>query len=560
MKQEILKQALANAINYGGKANPGAVIGRIINQFKDKDTKEIALEVNKIIKEVNSLSLEEQKAKLESLGGVEETVHKRKEGLKDLPNVKGSVIMRFAPSPSGPLHVGHAYILGLNYEYIKKYDGKLIIRIEDTNADNIYPDAYKMIPEDANWLCDNKVDDVVIQSDRMEIYYKYAEKLFESGHLYVCDCDNEEFKKALLKGISCECRNLAPEAQIKRFRKMFDKEDGYDMGEVVVRFKSDIHHKNPAMRDFPLLRINDSPHPRTGNKYRVWPLMNFAVSIDDLELGVTHALRGKDHADNAKRQEMIHHVLNFKTPEAISVGRINFEGFEVSCSKTKERIKNKEFTGWDDIRIPFLPALRRRGYSPEAFRRYAMEVGITKTDKSVEINEFFKTINAFNKEVVDSKAHRFFFITDPVEINIEGAPEQHIEMDLHPENKLGGRKFKVKDSFLLQKSDVDSFKDEELIRLMDCLNFMKKGKGFVFESKEYEKFKGSGSTIIHWVPKSNDLVNVEVLMPDNTTLKGVAENTIKTIKVGHVVQLERFGFARLDSFEKNLYKFWFCHK
>jgi glutamyl-tRNA synthetase len=559
MEKAILKYALANAVKFEGKANPGAVIGRIISELK-LEPKDAAKKVNEIIKDVNKMSLAEQQRKLDELGGVEEKEHKKKEGLKDLPFAEhGKVVLRFAPSPSGPLHIGHAYVASLNFEYKKKYNGKFIIRIEDTNPENIDLKAYDMIPEDANWLTEGGVDSVIIQSDRMDIYYNYMEKLLKSGSAYVCDCDNEGFKKNMQKGIACDCRNLDHNAQIKRFKKMFDKNSGYQMGDVVIRFKSDINHPNPAMRDFPLMRINDSPHPRVGEKYRVWPLMNFSVAVDDLELGVTHALRGKDHADNAKRQEMIHHALKAKTPVPISVGRINFEGFDVSCTKTKEKIKQGIYSGWDDIRIPFLAALRRRGYHPRAFRKYAVDVGVTKVDKSVAIDEFFKTINAHNNELIDPLAYRYFFIWEPKLIKIKNAPEQSIELDLHPDKKKGGRLFKTNDEFYIAEKDYKSIKSGELIRLMDCLNFRKKAKSFEFDSQEYDKYKSEGKKIIHWLPKSDSLVDIEILMPDNTSIKGLAEPGIKNMKVNEVCQLERFGFARLDKKEKNILKFWFTH-
>lgn len=560
MQKAILKYALANALKFNGKANPGAVIGKVISLFKDKDPKEIAKEANKIIKEVNSMSFGEQQRNLDELGGIEEKVHKKKEGLKDLPFAEhGKVMMRIAPSPSGPLHIGHAFVIGLNYEYVKKYNGKFIVRIEDTNPDKIYIPAYHLIPDDAQWLCQGGVDQIVIQSERMDIYYNYAEKLIKENHIYICDCDNETFKKNMQKGIPCECRELPSDAQLKRFKKMFNK-NGYQMGDAVARFKSDIKHPNPAFRDFPLLRINDTPHPRQSSKYRVWPLMNFSVAIDDMELGITHTLRGKDHADNAKRQEMIHHALKVKTPISLSVGRINFEGFEVSCSKTKERIEKGEFTGWDDIRIPFLLALRRRGYHPEALRRYSLDVGITRVDKSVDIREFFKTIDAHNKDLIDPVAYRYFFVWDPKLIKIKDALQQGITLDLHPDNKKGGRELLSKGEYYITKDDYGSIKDKELIRLMDCLNFKKEKRSFVFDSEDYETYKEEGKRIIHWLPKDDKLVNVEVLMPDNTTLKGLAEETIRHMRIDEVCQFERFGFVRLDSKEKDLYKFWFAHK
>jgi glutamyl-tRNA synthetase len=446
----------------------------------------------------------------------------------------------------------------LNYLYSRKYKGTFILRIEDTNPENIYPDAYELIEKDAQWLTQNHVKQVIVQSERMEIYYKYALKLLEEGHAYVCLCDAEEFRKLSQNMEQCPCRDNSTEENVKRWEKMLST---YKQGEAVVRFKTDIKHKNPAMRDFPILRINEAPHPRQGEKYKIWPLMNFAVAIDDMELGVTHALRGKDHADNAKRQEFIHKALGVDTPIPISVGRINFTGtaVEVSCSKTRAMIENGEFEGWEDIRLPFVGALRRRGYQPEAFQKYATEIGISMTDKSVELNEFFKTINSFNKEVIDPLAHRYFFIREPIEVTIKNALHKHICLDLHPDAKKGGRVFETTDTFYLAKEDVDGFYADELYRLMDCLNFMKKGKEYIFMSEDYETYKKNGKKIIHWLPKNKKLIDVEILMPDNTTAKGYGEEAIAELEIGAIVQFERFGFCRLDSIEGNVYTFWFGH-
>jgi glutamyl-tRNA synthetase len=561
LKHLAKKFALQNAVKFNSTANPSNVLGKILGE-KPEYKKEIALVqqiIAAVVREVNALSPEEQKAQA-SLYAVEPVKKEEKHELKELPRHPSGEIstFRFAPSPSGPLHIGHAYVISLNYLYSRKYKGTFILRIEDTNPENIYPDAYELIEKDAQWLTQNHVKQVIVQSERMEIYYKYALKLLEEGHAYVCLCDAEEFRKLSQNMEQCPCRDNSTEENVKRWENMLST---YKQGEAVVRFKTDIKHKNPAMRDFPILRINEAPHPRQGEKYKIWPLMNFAVAIDDMELGVTHALRGKDHADNAKRQEFIHKALGVDTPIPISVGRINFTGtaVEVSCSKTRAMIENGEFEGWEDIRLPFVGALRRRGYQPEAFQKYATEIGISMTDKSVEINEFFKTINSFNKEVIDPLAHRYFFICEPVEVTIKNALHKHICLDLHPNTKKGGRVFETTDTFYLAKEDVDGFYADELYRLMDCLNFMKKGKEYIFMSEDYETYKKNGKKIIHWLPKNKKLIDVEILMPDNTTAKGYGEEAIAELETGAIVQFERFGFCRLDSIEGNVYKFWFGH-
>ncbi len=383
------------------------------------------------------------------------------------------------------------------------------------------------------------------------------ERLLQLNKAYICTCIPEEYKELIIKSKACPCRVLTKEDQLKRWKKMFKE---YKQGEAVARIKTDLNNKNPAMRDFPVFRINEAKHPKQGNNYRVWPLMNMAVTVDDIETGVTHIIRAKDHHDNALRQKYIYDYLNKKFPEAIFVGRINFIGMPVSCSKTRPKIEDKTYTGWDDIRLPFLQALKRRGYQPKAFSKYATEVGISLTDKRVSMEEFFKMINAFNKEIIDSKSDRYFFIKNPKEIKIENAPVQEIELDLHPDNKKGGRKFKTKKEFYIDDEDFKVLKDNTLYRLMDCLNFTKKGNRFIFNSLEYENYKGLGKKIIHWLPKDKDLIKVEVLMSDNKLVKGLAEANIKNVKEHQIIQAERFGFLSCDNKEKDKLYFWFTHK
>jgi len=351
---------------------------------------------------------------------------------------------------------------------------------------------------------------------------------------------------------ACPCRDLKD--QKERWEKMLN--GGYKQGEVVARVKTDLNHKNPAMRDFPIFRINETEHPKQGKKFRVWPLMNMAVTVDDIELGVTHVIRAKDHHDNSLRQKYIYDYLKKNFPEAIFVGRINFEGMPVSCSKTRPLVEDGTYSGWDDIRLPFLLALRRRGYQAETFLKYATDVGISLADKKVTKEDFFKIVNAFNKEIIDDKSNRYFFVWNGVEIKVKDAPSQEVELDLHPDHKKKGRKFKVKDEFLITKEDYDKIKDGDSVRLMDCLSFTKQ-KDFVFEALEYDKDKTK--RIIHWLP-AKDNVEVEVVMPDNKVVKGVGEKGLGKLKEGSICQLERFGFCRLDKKEKDKLIFWYCHK
>ena len=557
MDDTIRKYALQNAVKFDGKANPGAIIGKLLAEKPalKKQMHTLGKQIGAIVADVNGLSLDEQRVELEALAP---DLLKKKKVVKkkELPKLKGAkkVVMRFEPSPSGPMHIGHAYVLGLNALYCKEYSGKLILRIADTNPDNIYEPAYELIPADAAWLTSEKVKEVLIQSDRLELYYSYLEKLLKLEKVYVCTCDPEKFRDKIRAQKGCACRVLVD--QKSRWDAMFSS---YKAGDAVVRLKTDIEHKNPAMRDFPLFRINESKHPKQGTKFRVWPLMNMAVTVDDIESKVTHIIRAKDHHDNALRQKYIFEYLGKKFPETLFVGRINFTGMAVSCSKTRPLIEDETYTGWDDIRIPFLLALRRRGYQAEALLQYAFDVGVSLSDKKVSKEEFFKTIDAYNKDVIDPTAYRYFFVQDPVEVRVAGVHKKEVTLDLHPDAQKGGREFSVGDSFYLAKEDVDSFGEDDLYRLMDCLNFRKKEKQLIFDSDSYEEYRAAGKQIIHWLPTSGN-ISVEVMMPDGSVAKGLGESGLRKLKVGTVVQLVRYGFCRLDAKNRNKLIFWYCHK
>ncbi|MBU0469864.1 MAG: glutamate--tRNA ligase [Nanoarchaeota archaeon] len=566
MDKNILKQVLKNALDFDGKANSKAVLGQVLrdNPELKKDVPKTLKQIDKIVQEVQQLPLEEIKNRLSKLapellkGKAEEKI----EGpLKPLPNAeKGKVVVRIAPSPSGPLHIGHAYGTSLNYEYAKMYDGKFIVRIEDTNPENLYPPAYDLIPEDAQWLTDNNVAEVIVQSSRLGLYYDCAEKLVNMEKAYVCTCDVDGYREMKSKGIACPCRDIDNKEQQLRYAKMFNE---YAEGEAVLRLKTDIKHKNPAMRDFAILRINEHLHPKTGKEQRVWPVMVFSVAVDDHELGITHVLNGKEHADNGEKEKIIMEYFGWKPPVYKHWGRINFEGFKLSTSKTRLAIEQGEYSGWEDIRLPFLRALRKRGYQPEAFRKYALEIGLSLNDKKVTLEEFWKNINSFNKEIVESKANRYFFVDNPVEVTIENAPAEKVMLDLHPDfPERGKRELLVKGVVHVSESDFKRLGEDKLHRLMDYCNFIIKDNCWNFVSEDYDDYKEAENKglIIHWLPSEKRLPKVEVLMEDNTRAKGLGEKEMFNLKEGDLVQLERRYFARLDKKEENKLTFYYLHK
>lgn len=554
LKDIVYKYALQNAVKHKGTAQNGAVIGSVMSSHHEfrKEAKEVSKVVGEVVQEINTLTPSEQIKELEKLGGmVEEEKKVHGKGLSKLPEVQGEVVLRFAPNPSGPLHIGHARAAILNNEYVKKYGGKLILRIEDTDPRRVDPDAYQMIEEDLSWL-GVKIDEKVIQSDRLHIYYEHAEKLIELGGAYMCTCEGGEFKKLKDKSKACPCRDLGVEDNLKRWKNMEKMAEG----EAVLRVKTDISHKNPAIRDFAAMRIVDSEHPRIGKKYKIYPMMNFSVTVDDHLLGITHVLRGKDHLANSEKQKYIYEYFRWDIPEFIHYGRLKMEDIALSTSKAKSGIEEGIYSGWDDPRLGTIRAIARRGIMKEALYELMNEIGIKMADSVVS----WKKIYGLNRSILEEAANRYFFVWNPEEVKIENVPQSvigTIKRPLHPDFlERGYREIPFKGDVYLVKEDI---KGDKVLRLMDTVNIKFNGSKAVFCSSSFEEAKEAKAQIIHWIPASDNL-NAEVVMPDTSIIKGLVEPACKSLNVGDIVQLERFGFARLDEIKNDKLIFYFAHK
>lgn len=551
------KYALQNAILHDGKADEGSVIGKVISVQPElkSEIKEVMSVVKSVVAEVNTLTLEEQKKILEEKAPelLEKKVGKKVE-LPNLPNVEKEVVMRFAPGPSGPLHIGHTRAAILNDEYVKKYGGKYIIRLEDTNPLNIDPEAYESIIEDLKWL-GVEYHEVLEQSSRFEIYYEHAKKLLENGKAYICKCDVEEWRKAKQEKMPCPHRGLESQEQLEMWDKMLNGE--YEEHEASFVVKTDLNHPNPALRDFVGLRIVKKPHPKTGDKYLIYPLYNFSVAIDDHLMGMTHVLRGKDHLNNTYRQEFIFDHFNWNKPTYVHYGLVQIVDTTLKTTIIKEGIKKGEFSGWDDIRLATLKALSKRGIQPEAIRRYWIEVGI----KEVDIKFSWDNLYAFNKDIVDDEANRYFFVWDPRELTIKGKERLEGHAPLHPDHPERG----VRRTILQGKADLNVFvteddlshiKPQERIRLKDLCNVL-------FISDNEADYIGDdlsilkeGVKIIHWVGR--DALPTKLYMPDGTVKEGLSEHILEK-DVGKVVQFERLGFVKAEQKEGG-YEAYFAHK
>lgn len=563
LKEDIRKTALLNAIKHEGKAQTGSVIGKILGEKPDlrSKIKEISTLVNKIVKEVNTLSFGEQKSIVEENWPealVKEKTEKEKR-LPPLPNVDKyrQVVTRFSPNPDCVLHLGSARAIILCHEYVHMYKGKFVLRFEDTDPKIKRPllEFYDRIREDLAWLgC--KPNEEHIQSDRIPIYYEYAENLLKTGNAYVCTCQPEIFREKALASKPCDCRSLPIEEHLARWHRM--QQGGYSEGEAVLRVKTDLNHPNPAVRDWPAARVIDAkkyPHPRVGSKYHVWPLYNLACGIDDHLLGVTHIIRGKEHLTNQVRQEYMYKHLGWKYPEAIHYGRLKITGAYLSKSKIVQGIREGMFKDWDDPRLATFAALRRRGITPEAIKKMIIDIG----PKTQDLVLSWENLYAYNRKILDPVANRYFFVQNPIELTVRKIPEEYmVRLNLHPEYpERGFREYTIKPegnehaaAFWVSKKDIDTTKTGSMIRLMELFNVkIEKVSSYSaeasFVSNAYEEAKKGKVPLIHWIPVGEDMP-CQVVMPDAAMSEGIAEKTCKQLKQNTVIQFERFGFVRID--------------
>lgn len=552
LKKDIEKYALHNAVKYGGKANPGAVIGKLLSEhpgLKDK-MKDVAKEVNEVLKEVNKMKPEEQLKKLEEIAP-ELLEKKEKVKTHELPELEnaheGKTVMRMAPYPSGPLHIGNTRPYILNDEYTKKYKGKLLLVLDDTigsEEKNVTKEAYDMIPEGLKWLGIEFENKIIYKSDRLEIYYKHAEELIKKEKAYVCTCDSETLRSNRAEMKICNCRQQTVEKTLDEWKKLFTT---YKKGEAALRIKTSMDNPNPAFRDRVIFRICERSHPRVGNKYRVWPLLDFSWAIDDHLLGITHILRGKDLMIESDMEKYIWDIFGWKHAELIHTGLVQIDGVKISKSKAKKEVESGLYSGWDDPRTWSLQALKRRGILPEAIRAFSLSFGVNANEITVPVDSLY----AENRKIIDEKSNRYFFVENPKKIKIEKAPAMTAELDLHQDFKERGKRvLHTKDEFYV----ADELKNGQVYRFIHLFNF----KDSRFISAEHDA--SLNAKLIHWLPANEDNAEVEIVMDDGSIRKGLAEKGVKHLKSDDEVQFERFGFCRFDRKEAGKYVFWLTHK
>lgn len=557
--------ALKNALDHGGKAQFDAVISKLLGSRPDMRSSFKALipDIRAAVQEINAMPAEKQKALLEEIAPGELVAKKQaaeKGGLPPLEGaVMGQVVTRFPPEPNGYPHIGHAKAAIIDEEYARMYNGKLILRFDDTNPLKEKQEYYDAISEGLAWL-GVKPDVVKNTSDDISLLHEYGKKLVELGGAYVCTCSQERIHDLRGKGLPCECRRDHATA-LERLDKLFG--DSFSQNEAIIRFKGDMADQNTAMRDPALFRIIEGDHPRLGDKIRIWPTYDFAAPLEDSLDGVTHAMRTKEYELRNALYFSILDRLGLRKPAMIEFSRLEFEGVPVSKRKIRPLIDNGTIKSWDDPRLPTLSSFRRRGFTPEAIRKFVLSLGIT----LAETKPPFEALEAFNRKIIDPTALRLFFVRNPVELVVEGAKEMQVTLKNHPTDaSLGSRQVRVGDSMYIAGDDASNIKEGDEVRLIELYNV---------RVEKIERNDGKVSRVrasiggdeirqsmpkIQWIAK-NDIVDFKVMIAkelyrgeeyNTNSLEialGGAESFVSTLKPGAIVQFVRFGFCRID--EKN---------
>ncbi len=541
--------ALQNALEYEGKAAAGSVIGRIMSMRGDlrQHGKAVTGLVAAEVANANTLASQEGLDAVRSVLELEaphllekREAKARREGLPELKNAeKGNVVLRFAPNPNGPLSFGHARGLVINSAFRDMYDGEFILRFDDTDTKVKPPmlEAYERIQEETKWLIGRKPDRVVIASDRIETYHQHATDMLEQGFGYVCRCTADAFKEFRVSKTNCPCRSQSVQDNLVLWKRMLDGK--FKPGEAVVRVKTDMKLKNPALRDWPALRIQDTvahPHPRPeiGSSHVVWPLLDFQSAVEDHLQGVTHIVRGKDLMDSTRKQTLLYEHFGWTYPETMYWGRVKVHewgGFSTSQMRTD--IEDGRYSDWDDPRLPTLAGLRKRGIQARALRSFWNELGITQKDISVPL----ATLYSHNTKAVDDEAPRLTFVRHAVEFQLTGDHPPQLSIPVHPNHaSMGLRSWKLNDGRIwLEGEDLEKMD----LRLKEFADVALHDQEARVESIE----RSDKRPIVHWLPASQSVNAVVLSTKDDTIVHTEGQLERHKHKAGTIVQLERVGYA-----------------
>jgi len=553
--------ALYNAVKHGSDAQVGAIMGPMMGDNPDfrPHGDEIPGIAGRAVAKVNGMDAEERRARLGELAPERleelESEDEEEDVLPDLPNDEeyDEIRMRLAPNPNGPWHLGNARMPAVIGTYKDLYDGWMCCRFDDTDPETKRPDldAYDTILDTIAYL-GFEPDEVVRASDRMETYYEHARELIEMGGAYTCSCSGETFSEMKNSAEACPHREKDAETTREEFEAMVSGE--YSSGEMVLRVRTDIEHKNPALRDWVAFRLIDTPHPREeASDYRCWPMLDFQSAVDDHLLDITHIVRGIDLQDSAKRQGFLYDYFGWEYPEVVHWGRIEVDAYDVplSTSSIKELIENGELDGWDDPRAPTVDSLRRRGILGEAIVDAMVELGVSTSNVDLAMSSVY----AANRERVDEETDRRFFVREGERVPVSGGRDA-AHPPIHPNHEeRGERDIPVGDAVLVESDDLPSEGERIWLKGLGCVRY--DGEAFEATGDDIEVVRDGSVDVIHWVPAEEN-VPLRLRTMDGD-VSGHAEPGLASYDPDDLVQFERIGFARIDRREDSETVAYFAH-
>ena len=458
---------------------------------------------------------------------------------------QGRVVTRFPPEPNGYLHIGHAKSICLNFGIAAENEGSVCnLRFDDTNPIKEEAEYEESIKKDVRWLGFDWEDRLFYASDYFDQLYQYAVQLIQKGKAYVCSLSAEdirEYRGTLSEpGKDSPYRTRSVEENLKLFEGMRAGE--FEDGSHVLRAKIDMASPNLNMRDPTLYRIRQVPHHRTGDKWLIYPMYDYAHSLSDSLEGITHSLCTLEFEDHRPLYDWVLDELNLDShPQQIEFARLNISYTVLSKRKLLELVKEGHVSGWDDPRMPTLSGLRRRGYTPEAIRNFCAQVGVAKRDTvhSVALLEHHL------RDDLNRHSPRVMAVLRPLRVVIENYPEdqeEELEAVNNPEDpSAGSRKVPFTRILYIEQQDFQEDPHKKFYRLapgrevrlryayfLKCVDVVKDEKtGEVVELRcTYDPATKGGSSpdgrkvkaTIHWVSASHSL-QVEVRLYDRLFLK-----------------------------------------
>ena len=348
---------------------------------------------------------------------------------KDLESKKygDKVCTRFPPEPNGYLHIGHAKSICLNFTTAANYGGKCNLRYDDTNPVKEDVEYVDSIEEDVRWL-GFEWDKRLWASDYFDQMYEAAVELIKKGKAFVCDLTGDEIREyrgtLTQPGKDSPYRNRSIEENLRLFEEM--KEGRYKDGEKVLRAKIDMSSPNINMRDPIIYRIAHASHHNTGDKWCIYPMYDFAHPIEDAIEGITHSICTLEFEDHRPLYDWVLREVGWwpAPPQQIEFARLNLTHTVMSKRYLKAMVEDGTVDGWDDPRMPTIAGIRRRGYTPEAVRQFCEDIGVSKSNSTVDVAQLEQCVREDLKTRVPSRN----VIFDPVKVIITNYPEGRSEL------------------------------------------------------------------------------------------------------------------------------------